>query len=412
MLHEHIPRLTTARDVVSVNTLGRHRMTSPRLLIFDDGQGRFGPLTDRRAAYSIRTGAFTSRQRIEVRLGMAATDLHLPRSLEAVQRSRERCVGVNQLIDPGDAVLAVNGRWTGVEHVEAVRTLAPSSVLLQRDGQVLAAHLTGDALIAFVAAGFIAPPPGATAVRLDTCVLLERPWHVLDQLEPTLACDLASHQPRIAATASVHPSAVLDDSGGPIVLDDHAVVGALSVLEGPCYIGTHSTVMPRSLIRRNTVIGPTCRVAGEIAFSIIHGHSNKSHEGFLGHSLVGEWVNLGAATNVSNLKNTYGDVQVQLQRHAGSTEDTGRTFCGPIIGDFVRTAIGTRLTTGSVIGTGAMIAVSTFAPKFVERFAFLTDKGSMPTDIDKLIHTARAMMSRRDRELTDADEQLLRDLAT
>ncbi len=405
-------RLTTDSDFARRHRARHdHAMATPRVLIFDDGQGLFGPMTDRRPAFSIRTGALTNRQRIEARLGVAATDLHVGESLVAVQRAVEPAAHVNEPLSRADSpVLIVNGRWTGVEHVDVVRSLPLGRALVQRDQQILAAHLAAKDAQALREGGFAQLPSSIVRTTLDISVLLGRPWHILDQLEPTLACDLAPIQSRVAPTARVHPTAVIDDAAGPVVIADHATVGPLAILEGPCYIGPHGVVVARTFLRRNTVVGPHCKVAGEISFSIVHSHSSKSHEGYLGHSLVGQWVNLGAATNVSNLKNTYGDVSVQLSRKT-APEDTGRTFVGPIIGDFVRTAIGTRLTTGCVLGTAAMIATSTFAPKHVERFAFLTDKGSMPTDIEKLIATARIMMSRRELQLSPEEEKLLRELA-
>lgn len=390
-------------------------MSRPCLLIYDDGRGRFGPMTDRRAALSLRTGVHTSRQRIEIVLDQQATDLHVPPALVGPLRLRETVALVNQPLrrDGADTqVLLVNGRWSGGPQLDpdAVRHLPPGHVLTQADGQMIAARLPVDAAQALVDSNASAFPEGLQIQRLSYDVLLSRPWHILDQLEATLAADLTRIQPPVHPDAQVHRTAVIDESAGPVVIADGASIGALSILEGPCYIGAASTVMPRSLIRRNTVVGEHCKVAGEISFSILHSHTNKAHEGFLGHSLVGQWVNLGAGTNVSNLKNTYGHVQVQLDRK-GPPEDTGRTFLGPVIGDFVRTAIGTRLTTGSVIGTGAMIALSGIAPKIIARLAFLTDHGSMATEIDKLIATARAMMARRDVELTGEDESLLRALA-
>src|SRR5690606_29763654 len=110
---------------------------------------------------------------------------------------------------------------------------------------------------------------------------------------------------------------------------------------------------------------PTCRIGGEVSHSIFQSFSNKTHGGYLGHALVGEWVNLGAATNASNLKNTYGSVRMQLAAR-GPREDTGLLQLGPILGDYVRTAIGTRIPTGAVIGTGCMISLSGFAPTFAD----------------------------------------------
>ena len=164
--------------------------------------------------------------------------------------------------------------------------------------------------------------------------------------------------------------------------------------------------------------------------TVIQGHSNKGHAGFLGHALVGEWVNLGADTTASNLKNTYGQVRVQLPSPPGAggaggerssapsaaaevAESSGLTFHGPILGDFVRTAIGTRLPTGAAIGTGVMLASARFAPKTAEAFGFYVDEHGQQRklyDPDKLIETARAMMSRRGMDLGAAEEALLRAL--
>ena len=148
----------------------------------------------------------------------------------------------------------------------------------------------------------------------------------------------------------------------------------------------------------NTSIGEHCLVARqEISHSIIQGYSNKAHTGYLGNSLVGQWVNLGADTNVSNLKNTYGPVRVQLSADT-PPENTGQSKQGPIIGDFVRTAIGSRLPTGSCYSTGTMLALSGVAPKFTPRFSFLTDDGPPDEkyDIDKFLAAARTVMARRD----------------
>ena len=194
------------------------------------------------------------------------------------------------------------------------------------------------------------------------------------------------------------------------MVDSRALIGAMSVLEGPCYIGPHSQVSCHAHIRPYTVIGPVCKAAGEISHSIIHGHTNKGHHGYLGHSLVGEWVNLGAATNVSNLKNTYSPVRMQLAADT-APEDTGRQYQGPLIGDYTRTAIGTRLLTGTCVGTGTMIARSGYPPGFIDRFSFITDASTQHYDIDKFIVTAKKMMARRDCRMSESLENRLRSLA-
>src|SRR5699024_3671599 len=126
-------------------------------------------------------------------------------------------------------------------------------------------------------------------------------------------------------------------------------------------------IQPHALIRRYAAIGPFCKVAGEVSFSILQGYVNKGHSGFLGHAVIGAWCNFGAGTTASNLKNTYGHVRLQLAGDAAPI-DTARMFHGPVMGDFVRTAIVTRLSTGTVLGTGCMIATSGFAPRFAAPF--------------------------------------------
>jgi hypothetical protein len=164
-----------------------------------------------------------------------------------------------------------------------------------------------------------------------------------------------------------------------------------------------------TVLRSTTVVGPMCKVGGEVKASILTGYTNKAHLGYLGNAILGAWCNLGADTNVSNLKNTYGPVRMQLDAQH-EAEDTGRTFQGPILGDFVRTAIGTRLVTGSCIGTGCSIVMSSMAPKFAEPMGFYTDKGRQPYDLDAFFATADAMMKRRQKQLNQADRALIRSL--
>jgi UDP-N-acetylglucosamine diphosphorylase/glucosamine-1-phosphate N-acetyltransferase len=194
--------------------------------------------------------------------------------------------------------------------------------------------------------------------------------------------------------ASVGPNVVFDAEAGPIIVHRDAVIRPNCVLCGPCSIGPGSVVVDRAHIRANTVIGPVCRVGGEVGGTIFQGYANKSHEGHLGDSWVGKWANLGAGTTNSNLLNTYGEVAVRLEP-GGSFHRTGQTFLGAIIGDHVKTAILTRLMTGVVLGTGAMIASSKPPPPAVRRFAWLTDDGERTYRFDKFIEVARAVMARR-----------------
>jgi UDP-N-acetylglucosamine diphosphorylase/glucosamine-1-phosphate N-acetyltransferase len=189
------------------------------------------------------------------------------------------------------------------------------------------------------------------------------------------------------------------------MLDDGCSIGANSVLKGPCFVGAHAEVKPLTVIHAGTTIGPVCKVGGEIKNTIMAAHSNKAHEGYLGDSYVGEWVNLGAGTTTSNLKNTYGPIKMRI----GTREiDTGRRNLGSIIGDHTKTAIGTRLMTGSYVGYSAMIATSSLPPTFVPSFRFLTDRGSAEYRTDKVTEVMRAVYARRNKALQPGDEALTR----
>ena len=187
-------------------------------------------------------------------------------------------------------------------------------------------------------------------------------------------------------------------------------MGSFSVVEGPCYIGNETVVKPQTHL-----IGPVWRLAnivywvGEIESTIIQAYSNKSHGGYLGHSILGQWVNLGADTNVSNLKNTYGEIRMRLD-NLTLPENTECRKMGAVLGDFVKTAIGTRLNTGTCLGTGTMIAVEGFAPKLTDCFSFITKAGDQIYEFDKFMHTSKCVMDRRGRSLCVHQIKLLTDL--
>src|SRR5690606_39694563 len=155
-------------------------------------------------------------------------------------------------------------------------------------------------------------------------------------------------------------------------------------------------------------IGPVCRVGGEIESTIFQGYSNKQHDGFVGHSFIGEWVNLGAATVTSDLKNTYGTIRVSVN---GQPVETGQHFLGATIADHAKTGIGTILPTGGVIGVAANVFTQNPVPKFVPSFAWLTDAGLTQYRLEKAVRIARVVMGRRDRELGPAERRLLEHVA-
>jgi len=396
--------------------------------IFDDTRGRWGPLTRLRPIFSQRTGMLTTRRRIERRLGQSADAFVTSKALGTVTEARHpRCV-VNQPLPAGDWLL-VNGRWLAVEAIDRVAALPQNKALLDEHGDVVAAHFDAEKANRFLRDTDFSLPDAVKAHSLDW-PLISRPWQVLDHLPATLEADLAhttlgsadyhalrdvtvfgSHRVYLGEDARLDPGTIINVEDGPVAIGRNTRVHPGALLEGPCSIGRDSAVVAQAYIRPYTVTGPVCKLGGEVVRSIFQACTNKAHTGCLGDALVGAWCNFGASTVASNLKNTYSPVRIALDE-ASEPEDTGRRNLGPILGDLVRTAIGTRLLTGAVIDTGCMLAMSGFAPKLAAPLGFYTDAGRSEYDIDKLIDTAAHMMSRRDVELLDAEAALLRGLAS
>jgi UDP-N-acetylglucosamine diphosphorylase/glucosamine-1-phosphate N-acetyltransferase len=209
-------------------------------------------------------------------------------------------------------------------------------------------------------------------------------------------------------TARVMPGAVLDASAGPIVVERDALLEPHTYVAGPCWIGAGTHVLGGKL-GGGVSLGPVCRVAGEIEESIFQGYANKRHHGFVGHSIVGAWVNLGALTTTSDLKNNYGAVRVVQHGHE---VPTGESKIGAFLGDHVKTAIGTLLTTGTIVGPAAnLVGGGTTAPKELPAFAWWDGADTARYDVDKFVATARIVCARRSRTFGDAQEALYRELA-
>lgn len=207
----------------------------------------------------------------------------------------------------------------------------------------------------------------------------------------------------VGERAIVEPGAVLDTRNGPVIVDAGASVQAPCRLAGPAYIGRRSTVLGGVL--ENVGIGPVCKVRGEVEASVILGFANKAHDGFLGHSVVGKWVNLGAMTSNSDLKNTFGTVRAAA---AGTTIDTGLTKAGCLLGDHVRTGIGTLLDTGATVGAGANLFGGGMMPRDVPPFSWGGPGGLVDHEIDGFLGTAARAMARRGVELTARTRRLYR----
>ena len=209
----------------------------------------------------------------------------------------------------------------------------------------------------------------------------------------------------IAPGALVHPMVVIDAEHGPVYIDEDAEIHPFTRIEGPCYIGRQSILLGAKC-REGNSIGPVCRIGGEVEESIIQGYSNKYHDGFLGHAYVGEWVNLGAMTTNSDLKNDYSSVSVTVEGCA--PVDSGSTKVGMLIGDHSKTSIGALFNTGAYVGAMSLIlATGKLLPKTIPSFAWLLD-GVVTKGFGKgkLYETAKLAMERRGRAWTEADEAM------
>jgi len=208
----------------------------------------------------------------------------------------------------------------------------------------------------------------------------------------------------IGSRTSIAPGVVLDASEGEIIIGSDVVIMANSVITGPTFIGNNSVVKIGAKIYGNNAIGEFCKIGGEIENSIIHSYSNKQHEGFLGHSYISEWVNLGADTNTSDLKNTYTNIKVNFHKQQIDTE---RMFLGLLCGDHTKSAINTSFTTGTVAGVCGIIVADGFLPNYIPSFAWRGTKGCTRYKLDKAVETARIVMARRNKQLLDEEIALL-----
>ncbi|MBN2565097.1 MAG: hypothetical protein JXB46_05250 [Candidatus Eisenbacteria bacterium] len=402
-----------------------------QVVLLEDRRGaRFGPLTLLRPEYDLRCGALTLREKIERRRQDWEVLLLPRRDLDGLVAESDPGRGIDRLNGgrtllmygrvvaddgllraaeavSGDALLVSRGETIGAVleegSAERLRAASVADVGLQGMGigrsvevQARAARFPWD-LVALTAdeiradarlfPGFGEEPKG----ELHRCVRMEGEGGVA-----------------VGEGSFVGPSAVLDARKGPVLIGRDVEVMPNAVIVGPAAVGDGSTVRIGAAVYPGSSIGPVCKVGGEIQASVIHSFSNKQHGGFLGHSYVGSWVNLGAATNNSDLKNNYGSVRVEID---GELVDTGSPSVGAVIGDHSKTAIGTRLNTGTVIGIFCNVLAEGFPPKSIPSFSWGAARGFVRHDSDRAIATARAVMARRGEVLSPSLEARIRALS-
>jgi UDP-N-acetylglucosamine diphosphorylase/glucosamine-1-phosphate N-acetyltransferase len=395
------------------------------LVVFEDGRWPdLSPLTDLLPVPALAFGAsdLASRWRLAVDAPLLAIEarpgaMGVWREAPTWDASRpgggEEVLAINAAVLPGPWLTATvqvpaPAQFMCGERLVGARLAAATIVPGLGRGAAFAAFLAGLDL-----------PRHAVDARL-----IERPWQLLEWNPEAIATDLdrapgairgdvhrlvAVYEPErvtVEPRARVDAYAVLDAREGPIHIGTDAIVRPHTIVVGPCAVGA-GTHLLGGAVGRSTV-GPGCRIAGEVDECVWQGWGNKRHHGFIGHSLVGEWANLGALTTTSDLKNNYGTVRVQGAR---GEVDSGLIKLGSLIGGGVKTGIGTLLPTGAMVGTGShLFGGGRYAPKRLPAFSWWDGERVAEYQLDKFLATARVAMSRRGRELTVADESALRGL--
>jgi UDP-N-acetylglucosamine diphosphorylase/glucosamine-1-phosphate N-acetyltransferase len=212
----------------------------------------------------------------------------------------------------------------------------------------------------------------------------------------------------IGRGSTIGPGTVIDASGGPVILGEGVRVYPQATMIGPVFVGNGSVVKVGAQLYPDTSIGPVCKVGGEVEGTIIHGYSNKQHHGFIGHSYIGAWANLGAGTTNSDLKNNYGKVRVRMD---SGLIDTGLQFVGLTLGDHSKTAINSMFNTGTIVGVCSNIFGFGFPPKEVPSFSWGAAGETFTTfALDKAVDMARRVMARRNVTLTGVEDRLIRNI--
>jgi UDP-N-acetylglucosamine diphosphorylase/glucosamine-1-phosphate N-acetyltransferase len=320
-----------------------------------------------------------------------------------------------------ELVLLVNGRWLAPAGKLPAPTRAEVGLV---DEQVVYAVVPA-AEIASLSPARLAWKLTEWRHALPTCEvgghLLSYPWDVIAQQGVALEADyqqwwqagvpegrglsLSGPAERclVAHTAEVEPLVHIDTTSGPVLIDDGAVVQAFSRVQGPCYIGKGTRILGARI--NGGSIGPECRIGGEVEASIVQGYSNKAHEGFLGHSYVGEWVNLAAGTQTSDLRTDYGPIRMSVE---GKPVETGLLKMGSFIGDHTKTSLNTLFNTGSQVGVfGQLLGGGELLPRIVPSFCrYARGKLHERNALRELFSAAAIVMARRNREWTETHTEL------
>jgi len=405
------------------------------VLFEDESYENFLPLTYTRPVFECRSGMFTFLERAQ-RLYQESRFILFTRNYLVPTLKGRVSLPVNEPDSIDDEVLLINGALILDEKAkQLIRKKLAKNVLITQRGRIALALLSEDAAKNY--GEELCRPLASPALKklMKKCRTLETtnlsllayPWDLVNKNAELIRKDYFTlgkkecegtidskatiygneENVHVGKGSFVEAHTTLDARDGPIFIGDETTVHAGSRISGPTYIGD-KTIILSGLIREGCSIGHVCRVGGELEETIIQGYTNKSHTGFIGHAYIGEWVNLGASTTNSDLKNTYGAVQVETR---GKNVDTGQTKVGCFIGDHAKTSIGTQIFTGKKIGIASQ--AHGFVTNDVPSFTIWSESlGAKPVELylQSAIETEKRVLSRRGVKQTREDIELLKKL--
>jgi UDP-N-acetylglucosamine diphosphorylase / glucose-1-phosphate thymidylyltransferase / UDP-N-acetylgalactosamine diphosphorylase / glucosamine-1-phosphate N-acetyltransferase / galactosamine-1-phosphate N-acetyltransferase len=405
------------------------------LCLFEDDQvPHLNPLTLTRPAYDLRLGLRTLLEKVFESFDDPSLLLHTRPFLAAVT-GREHDALVNH-IPEGLDVLFINGRYVAEdgELLDRLRRAGkdgePGRVYMQ-GGEVVAAYVPGaQKQIVSKEAVTRASFGDLPEEEVEGALMIRRLWDLVEMTPAAITSDFNTrskgykfherpntqiHDSAIlveseriftAPGAIIQPGAVLNAENGPIYIDRDASIMEGAIVRGPTSIGAKSTVKVHADIN-SCAVGPVCKISGEVHTTTLHSFTNKAHAGFLGHSYLGRWVNIGAGTISSNLRNDYGTVSIYDSKERQYV-DTGTQFVGLIMADHAKSGINTMFNTGTVIGVSCNVFGSGFPARYLPSFSWgEAARGFTEYRLDKALEVSEAMMQRRGVPLTEEDRILL-----
>ncbi|MCH2449597.1 MAG: hypothetical protein MK198_05565 [Gracilimonas sp.] len=377
----------------------------------DEKANRFHPLTLTRPLDDLRVGIYTIREKWEKRLNLNKSCRLLPEYMEGVfekgiYQDNEPCLWVNSRYLPNEGLVA------------AISGLKVNEKLVNKK-EVIAALIDDKTSAQFFHRNDF-KNDGLKKIEFKDGCSLKYIWDLIELNSGQIKDDIAltklsnisttglgveavvHYKENIFIGDNVHiePGCIFIAKNGPIVIKDGAEIEAGSILRGPIAIGKGATVKMGARIYGGTTVGPVCKVGGEVSGSIFHSYSNKAHDGFCGNSIFGQWVNLGANTITSNLKNDYKSVKV-IDWQTEKSIETGRQFLGTIMADHSKTAINTMLNTGTICGVSSNVFIDYLSPKFIKSFTWLGPDNEQLYRFEKAVEVMKSMMKRRDISMSD-----------